>query len=246
MHDLIPFQFGQHPVRVHVDDAGDPWWIATDVGAAIGHTNITMLLKRVDEDEKALNSIYPGGVDAWFINESGLYNLVLGSRKPEAKNFKRWVTHEVLPAIRKTGKYDAAAMPVVRDPAIQLLIDMAVRLDEARTLAETAHQRALTADHKAQLALNNQQWLSLREYTFLHDLARQLPPSLLKDFGIWLSGYCLERGIPVRKIGVADRPWEQEHSYHVETITVTLPGWLLRRQGQTDLALVPQGGRRQR
>lgn len=98
--DLMPFQFNTHDIRIRVDDHDMPWWIATDVGAVLGHTNISVMMKRLDEDEKSLNSTYPHGPDAWFVNEFGLYKLLMGSRKPEAKEFQRWVTHEVLPQIR--------------------------------------------------------------------------------------------------------------------------------------------------
>ena len=99
--------FGQ--IRV-IDRDGEPWFIAVDVCRALEHSNVSVALDRVDGDEKAkFNLGLPGG-DTWCVNEPGLYTLVLGSRKPEAKAFKRWVTHEVLPAIRQNGYY--ALMPV--------------------------------------------------------------------------------------------------------------------------------------
>lgn len=99
--------FGQ--IRV-IDRDGEPWFIAIDVCRALEHSNVSVALDRVDGDEKAkFNLGLPGG-DTWCVNEPGLYSLVLGSRKPEAKAFKRWVTHEVLPAIRQNGYY--ALMPV--------------------------------------------------------------------------------------------------------------------------------------
>lgn len=86
---------------------GIPWFVAADICRVLELTNTAMALERLDEDEKhKFNLGLPGG-DTWCINEYGLYTLVLGSRKPEAKVFKRWLTHEVLPAIRKTGAYIA-------------------------------------------------------------------------------------------------------------------------------------------
>lgn len=99
--------FGQ--IRV-IDRDGEPWFIAVDVCRALEHSNVSVALDRVDRDEKAkFNLGLPGG-DTWCVNEPGLYTLVLGSRKPEAKAFKRWITHEVLPAIRQNGYY--ALVPV--------------------------------------------------------------------------------------------------------------------------------------
>jgi prophage antirepressor-like protein len=106
--ELIPFDFEGRQVRVVTDAHGEPWFVAADVCAALELPNTTRALARLDEDEQALISIQGisrGNDQANVVNEPGLYSLVLGSRKPEAKRFKRWVTHEVLPAIRKTGAY---------------------------------------------------------------------------------------------------------------------------------------------
>jgi prophage antirepressor-like protein len=92
---------------------GEPWFVAADVCAILGHSNVTQALKRLDDDEQALISnegIHRGSDQVNVVNESGLYSLILGSRKPEAKAFKKWVTAQVLPSIRKTGSYtDPAA-----------------------------------------------------------------------------------------------------------------------------------------
>ena len=111
MSNLIPFEFESHALRVNMDAAGQPWFVAADVCAALALPETHKAIARLDDDEKGRNSIpTPGGSQEMsVVNESGLYNLVLGSRKPEAKRFKRWVTHEVLPAIRKTGTYASAA-----------------------------------------------------------------------------------------------------------------------------------------
>ena len=89
-------------IRV-VEIDGQPWFVATDVCKTLELTNPTMVINRLDEDERSKFNLGRQG-EASIVNEYGLYNLILGSRKPEAKQFKRWVTHEVLPSIRKTGK----------------------------------------------------------------------------------------------------------------------------------------------
>lgn len=100
---LAAFSFDRHSVRVVVvDDA--PWFVAADVCVALDIQNPTDALKRLDDDERASFNLGRQG-EANVINESGLYSLVLGSRKPEAKKFKKWVTSEVLPTLRKTGSY---------------------------------------------------------------------------------------------------------------------------------------------
>ena len=102
------FSFESHPVRsLLIDDA--PWFVAADVCAALEIQNVSQALaQHTDADERAIFKIGRQG-DTNIINESGLYSLILGSRKAEAKKFKKWVTAEVLPAIRKTGRYEHPA-----------------------------------------------------------------------------------------------------------------------------------------
>lgn len=95
-------QFGQ--VRtVNID--GNPWFVSVDVCTALGVSRTAV--RRLDKDEKGVRSMHTlGGTQRLaVVNEYGLYNLILGSRKPEAKDFKRWITHEVIPSIRKNGAY---------------------------------------------------------------------------------------------------------------------------------------------
>ena len=94
-------EFGE--IRV-VEKDGEPWFVAVDVCDILGLSNPTIAVSRLDKDERAKFNLGRQG-DATIVNEPGLYTLVLGSRKPEAKAFKRWITHEVIPAIRKHGAY---------------------------------------------------------------------------------------------------------------------------------------------
>jgi len=107
---LIPFSFEGTEVRV-LDRKGEPWWVMPDVCAVLEHTNSRMAAQRLDDDEKgvSITDTLGGPQEVTIINESGLWSLVLTSRKPAAKRFKKWITSEVIPAIRKTGGYMAAA-----------------------------------------------------------------------------------------------------------------------------------------
>lgn len=87
-----------------IDQNGEPWFVAKDVCEILEIANTTQALGRLDDDERAMLNIGRQG-DTNIVNEYGLYALVLGSRKAEAKEFKRWITHEVIPSIRKTGAY---------------------------------------------------------------------------------------------------------------------------------------------
>lgn len=107
MSNMILFQkpeFGR--VRCFVID-GEPWFIAKDVCECLDIGNPTQAIMRLDADEKSTLNLNEGGPDRNIINEYGVYNLVLSSRKPEAKQFKRWITHDVIPSIRKKGEYSA-------------------------------------------------------------------------------------------------------------------------------------------
>ena len=83
---------------------GEPWFVAADVCKALEISNPTVAASRLDEDEKAKLNLGLQGSDATIINEPGLYTLVLGSRKPEAKQFKRWITHDVIPQYPQTWR----------------------------------------------------------------------------------------------------------------------------------------------
>ena len=103
---VASFSFENFPIRA-INRNGEIWFVAADVGAVLELTNVRASVALLDDDEKGVNTIdTPSGKQEMsIINESGLYALILRSRKPEAKRFRKWVTSEVLPAIRKTGTY---------------------------------------------------------------------------------------------------------------------------------------------
>lgn len=107
-NEIQRFDFKGAALRTLTDEEGEPWFVAKDVCAVLELNNVSQALTRLDGDEKSsitLNDGTPGSPNKSIVSESGLYALVLASRKPEAHEFKRWVTHEVLPQIRKTGGY---------------------------------------------------------------------------------------------------------------------------------------------
>lgn len=103
MNAITPFLYGSKEVRTVVID-NQPWFVAKDVCDVLGLSNPTMSLQTLDEDERAKFNLGRQG-NTNIVNEPGLYSLILGSRKPEAKKFKRWITHEVIPSIRNHGAY---------------------------------------------------------------------------------------------------------------------------------------------
>lgn len=127
--NIQPLDFQGHEVRVLVDD-GEPRWVASDVAKVLGYREAFNLTRRLDEDEKGPRLVRtPGGEqEVTTITESGLYSAILGSKVPAAREFKRWVTHEVLPSIRKRGGYltPQAAEEALTDPdfIIRLATDL--------------------------------------------------------------------------------------------------------------------------
>lgn len=104
--NIKAFDYNGQEVRT-VEMNGQPWFVAADVCRVLEISNPTVAMDRLDADEKAKLNLGLSGGATGCVTESGLYSLILGSRKPEAKQFKRWITHEVIPSIRKTGGYIA-------------------------------------------------------------------------------------------------------------------------------------------
>ena len=109
----------------------EPWFVAADVCKALELSNPTVAVSRLDEDERAKFNLGRQG-EGTIINEAGLYSLILGSRKPEAKVFKRWITHDVIPAIRKTGGYIQGEESMSDDDLIARALVMAQKKIELR------------------------------------------------------------------------------------------------------------------
>ena len=145
MTDLKVFDFNGSAVRVLII-GGLPWWVAHEVCLVLGLTNPTEAIRGLDDDEKSTLRITEGGPERCIISEAGLYGLILRSRKPEAKQFKRWVTHDIIPQIRSTGSY---LLPT--DPLEQALA-LAVKLQETATLAIDERRRRLAAEEQLQIA----------------------------------------------------------------------------------------------
>ena len=125
-------EFGR--IRTVRDEKGEPWFIGKDVATVLGYSNVRdALLKRVDKEDKGVaNCDSLGGRQKMtVINESGLYSLILSSKLPRAREFKRWVTSEVLPQIRKTGGY----IPLAAEDDEKAILAKAVRILN-RTLEE--------------------------------------------------------------------------------------------------------------
>ena len=130
-------------VRIILQD-NEPWFVAKDVCDCLEHTNTTMALQRLDDDERAKLNLGRQG-EANVVNEYGLYSLVLSSRKPEAKEFKRWITHEVLPSLRKYGT-SSMDIPEAWPDALKAYASEIEAHNKTKALVEAQRPKVLFAD----------------------------------------------------------------------------------------------------
>lgn len=121
-----------------------PWFVAKDVCDCLEIKNTTDALKRLDDDERARFNLGRQG-ETNIVNEYGLYSLVLSSRKPEAKIFKRWITHDVLPALRKTGSY-SMNIPQTLPEALRAYADEVEQHNKTKALVEAQRPKVIFAD----------------------------------------------------------------------------------------------------
>lgn len=173
MNNLTVFENPEFGAIRTVELDGEPWLVGKDVAEALGYTNPRKALAdHVDDEDKGVTKCYtPGGdQDMTIINESGLYSLVLSSKLPTARKFRRWVTSEVLPSIRRTGGYN---LPKDYPSALRALADT----EEKRLalLAENEAQRQVIADFEP-----------VRQYvdTILHSKGSLATSRIAADYGI--------------------------------------------------------------
>jgi len=135
MSNLQQFQFNSKDIRV-IEKEGEPWFVARDVCEVLEIQNISQAVESLDEDEKLTYTMYISGQNraVRLINESGLYSLVLTSRKPEAKTFKKWITSEVIPQIRKTGSYQRPKS--LEELSLEVITGLTARIQEMTPKAE--------------------------------------------------------------------------------------------------------------
>ena len=190
---------------------GEPWFVAADVCKALDIGNPRQAVSRLDEDERMTvisndgHSGVRGGAQSYnFVNEPGLYSLILGSRKPEAKAFKRWVTHEVIPSIRKYGAYvtDEVLDQMDKHPEwipeyIQRLLDEKAKAKAARdALDKEQAKNALLAPK----ATYYDSFVSIDSLTNIRYTAKELCIPQKK-----FVGYLLEKGYLFRDHHRKDR-----------------------------------------
>lgn len=186
MTDIQEFtneKFGK--VRMVMKD-DQPWFVATDVCAALGINNVAIASNRLDYDERCKFNLGRQG-NATVVNEAGLYNLVIGSRKPEAKEFKRWITHEVIPTIRKHGIYatPSAAEKILSDPdyGIKLLEAIKAERAEKEKLAQKVQEMLPKANY-CDVVLNSEGLIPITVIAKDYGFTAKKMNRMLRDLGV--------------------------------------------------------------
>lgn len=152
--EIQTFNFNASTLRTLTDENGEPWFVAKDVCDVLNYTNASKAISdHVDPEDKLNNESLSslGQRGGWLVNESGLYSLALSSKLPTAKEFKRWITREVLPSIRKHGIYatESTIDQILADPdfGIRLLTDL--KNERAKRIEAENHVRELEPKAKA-------------------------------------------------------------------------------------------------
>ena len=192
------FNFGDHEVRTVIKE-GEPWFVAKDVCDVLEYRSANDMTRNLDDEEKGTQVVRTLGGEQLVsvINESGLYSAILKSRKPEAKAFKKWVTSEVLPSIRKQGKYEVkASIPQSYSQALLEAGRLAAIVEQQELLMNEQKQALILAAPKVEYVDNFVERGNNRSLT---DVAKELEISA-KELGRWLrqEGHAWKNKTPIR------------------------------------------------
>ncbi|MCO7546180.1 BRO-N domain-containing protein [Stutzerimonas nitrititolerans] len=185
---VIPFNFETREVRtLLIDD--QPWFVAADVCESLAIANTARAMSRLDDDEKGVHSVNTlgGTQNVSILNESGLYSLILTSRKAEAKRFKKWVTAEVLPAIRKHGRYEDAS------GQMRTLIGQTIGTDGFHCLAAVLDGKVRHLPVAARRGAKNHIWSQVHK-AFSVVTAEDIPAAQLDSARNFIAAYHVQEG----------------------------------------------------
>ena len=215
---LMPFAFDDSLVRIHLDENGDPWFVAKDVCRILEIENVGNVLASLDEDEKITIHNPDGNPRAGIphqltlISESGLYSLAFRSRKPVSKVFRKWVTADVLPTLRKTGQYNIPRPALPAAPAPMLSANLPSPPEEAMRLHPSMRQK-LWQDALQTARLDNAgSDVAMHWFAYLCRMVAQRPATTFDEVRAFFIECCMPAPGHREKSGVlyeAFRKWRK-------------------------------------
>ncbi|HCJ0463683.1 phage antirepressor protein [Acinetobacter baumannii] len=235
MNNVSVFNFNQNEVRTIVKEDGEIWFVLSDVCNVLEIGNPSDAARRLDNDEVTLDTIEGNHRPTNLVNESGLYSLVLTSRKPEAKQFKKWVTSDVLPSIRKNGGYISGQEnddpEIIMAKALQVANNVILRktqeLQQARaerdhaitTKAEIGSRREATAMATASKFKRENEDLKQKlgesiSFAAVASINTKLKTNFGNKEGRLLSKYSREHHLEIKKATVQGQRFSEVNSYH--------------------------------
>ncbi|EQA3858161.1 BRO-N domain-containing protein [Acinetobacter baumannii] len=237
MNNVSVFNFNQNEVRTIVKEDGEIWFVLSDVCNVLEIGNPSDAARRLDNDEVTLDNIEGNHRPTNLVNESGLYSLVLTSRKPEAKQFKKWVTSDVLPSIRKNGGYISGQEnddpEIIMAKALQVANNVILRktqeLQQARaerdhaitTKAEIGSRREATAMATASKFKRENEDLKQKlgesiSFAAVASINTKLKTNFGNKEGRLLSKYSREHHLEIKKATVQGQRFSEVNSYHLD------------------------------
>jgi prophage antirepressor-like protein len=224
--DISPSGWVALPNKKTIQINNEIYFVGKDICNILELSDVSKAISRLDEDEKLIRTLFLSGQnrEVLFINESGLYSLVLTSRKPEAKRFKKWVTSEVIPSIRKTGSYNSNDTKI--DRLIELMMQTNSNLTALVNNLAIKHEPKIETPKYFQPSFTNNSNEDIHLYHRITIYGKKFRPDLdqsqirdrAKEIGMMASRLSKERNIQIIKEDNLDGRFQNKISYYHQNV----------------------------
>jgi len=225
MNELQLFNFEEKEIKT-IQINNEIYFVGKDICNILELSDVSKAISRLDEDEKLIRTLFLSGQnrEVLFVNESGLYSLVLTSRKPEAKRFKKWVTSEVIPSIRKTGSYNSNDTKI--DRLIELMMQTNSNLTALVNNLAIKHEPKTETPKYFQPSFSDNSNEDIHFYHRITIYGKKFRPDLdqsqirerAKEIGMMASRLSKERNIQIIKEDNLDGRFQNKISYYHQNV----------------------------